>query len=440
MKTRLTVLSILDGFSYGGDENRVLQIARAIDRERFDFRVATIRPPDPVVDRRFGTIRAEYARAGINVIDLSVPRRTGGLSQDDVRRQALRVAMLVATVRRIVSYVRRERVDVIDGHHGAGYLCGTLAGVIARVPSLLTTYNVLEQWSPRALWTRVHAFTLASAGAVVTDSDPVADQLRSMVTRTHRSRIRVIPNGPPRPLPERPEPEVRALLGLPPRDRTRVVAQIAALLPGKGQHILIDAAPRVLARHPDVTFLLVGFERQQHGYARELRERARRLGVSSSVVVASYQGPIGDVWQLVDLHAHPTMLDSLPNAILEGMSLGKPVIASAIAGIPSLVSHDRTGLIVPPNDSDAVAGGLIRLLDDPGLAKTFGDAALRRYQEGYTPELLARRMEAVFAELAADHWAPSPPRVPMTRAGTPPTIENGSTSRLTTAPAPTIAP
>lgn len=400
MNQRVTVLSVLDGLSCGGDENRVLQLAQAIDRNRFDFRVATIRPPDPALDRQFGTLHERFTDSGIPVVDLSVPRVTRGLSRNDIRRHALRVLMLQGTVRRIVRYVQREHVDIIDGHHGAGYLCGTLAGIVAGVPSLLTTYNVREAWSPRIVWNGVHAFTLASAGAVVTDSYAVADQLRSHMARAQRSRVRVIPNGPPRPVAERPESEVRELLGLPPRGRTRVIAQIAALLPGKGQHLLIAAAPRILARHPDVTFLLVGYEREQRGYGRHLRELAERLGVSSSVIIGPYPGAIGDVWQTVDVHAHPTMLDSLPNAILEGMSLGKPIVASAIAGIPSLVLHDRTGIVIPPNDPVALADGLIRLLDEPETARTFGEAARRRYEQGYTQELLARRMEALFAELA----------------------------------------
>jgi glycosyltransferase involved in cell wall biosynthesis len=147
--------------------------------------------------------------------------------------------------------------------------------------------------------------------------------------------------------------------------------------------------------------LLVGYEREQQGYGARLRATAEALGVGDNVVIGPYPGPIGDVWQTVDIHAHPTMLDSLPNAILEGMSLGKPVVASAIAGIPTLVAHERTGIVVPLDDVPALADALIRLLDQPEMARAFGEAARRRFDERYTQELLARRMEALFSELAA---------------------------------------
>jgi glycosyltransferase involved in cell wall biosynthesis len=398
LKQRLRVLAVIDGFSFGGEENRVLQLAQAIDRERFDFRVATIRPNDPGIDRALGNLRAEYERSGVPVIDLSVPRMTRGLPLNDMRRHVIRIGMLAATVGRIAAYARREQIDVLSGHLGAGYLCSTFAAALLRRPNLITTYN-LEQWKPRIIWSAMHRGTLRLAGAVITDSHPVADDLRSWMLPARRARVHVIPNGPPPPVASTSHADVRARLGLPPHAGSVVVGHIAGHTPGKGQHVLIDAAPAVLARFPHTTFLLVGFERRA-GYSEELRARARRLGVDSNVIVTSYQGPIGDVWQTVDIQAHPTMQDSLPNAILEGMALGKPLVASAHAGIPSMVLHDFTGIVVAPGDVDALAGGLIRLLDNPEDAREFGAAARRRYYAQYTPDHLARRMEAVFTGLA----------------------------------------
>jgi glycosyltransferase involved in cell wall biosynthesis len=397
---KLKILCILDGFTYGGDENRVLQIAKTIDRERFDFRVASIRPEDTGTSKKFGNLRGEFEQAGVAIVDLSVPRITRGLALNDYRRHFLRIGLLAGTVGRIVRYIKRERVDVIDGHHGAGYLAGTLAGKVAGVPSLLTTYNVDEMWQPQWLWKVVRRSTLAASGAIVTDSEPVADDLRSWLAPAKRDRVRVIPNGPPAPTAEHSEPDVRRVLGLRARGETRVIGQIAALSRGKGQHLLLEAAPNILERHPDVTFLIVGFERPVPGYADVLRARAKELGIDRNVIITPYQGRIGDVWQTIDIQAHPTMRDSLPNAILEGMSLGKPLVASAHAGIPSLVLNGRTGLVVPVDNAPALAAGLIRLLDEPQTARNFGNAARARYLSGYTREHLARSMADVFVEVA----------------------------------------
>jgi glycosyltransferase involved in cell wall biosynthesis len=399
---RIKVLSLLDALHYGGDENRVLQLARSIDPDRFDFRIATLCPPDPEVDGRYGSLRVEFAAAGIPVTELGVTRTTRGLGLDDPRRHVRRVAMLASTVQRIVAHVRRERFDLIDGHAPSGYLCGTIAAVICGIPSVVTTYNVGEAWSPRIVYTAARQATLAAAGAIVTDSDAVANELQAWMLRKRHPRILVIPNGPPPPRATSADGEIRKQLGLPAKGTARIIGQVAGLFPGKGQHVLIDAAPAVLARHPDAFFLIVGFERSDFpGYTAELRSRAERLGISERVAIASYQGPIGDIWQTIDIHAHPTMRDSLPNAILESMSLGKPAVVASTAGIPTLVIDGETGIVVPPNDVAALATGLNRVLDDPELARRLGAAARRRYEGGYTEELLARRTEALFEELAA---------------------------------------
>ncbi len=396
------MLSVLDVLHYGGDENRVLQLATAIDRARFDFRVATLRGNDAVFDQRFGSIASEFDQAGIPVLALGGARVTLDLARNDLRRHALRAWYLARNVARLVRYIRRERIDVIDAHHGPGYLCGVAAAAICGIPSVMTTYNVREAWSPRALWFAVHQLTLAAAAAIVTDSDAVARQLRAWMMRKTNAKVHVIPNGPWPPAPHRAEAEVRRELGLPARATTTVVGHVATLVPGKGQDVLIDAAPAILARHPDTTFLIVGFERADSaGYTDALRRRAIGNGVADRVVIAPYQGHIGDIWQLIDVQAHPTMLDSLPNSILEGMALGKPLVATAFAGIPTLVRDGDTGLLVAPGDRAALGDALGRLLGDADLRGRLGREARRRYESSYMPAHLAARMEALFDALVA---------------------------------------
>jgi glycosyltransferase involved in cell wall biosynthesis len=401
LTARIKVLSLIDAMPYDGDSNRVLQLATNIDRERYDFQVATLRPPDPVFDDRYGSIRHLYREANIEILDLG-ERRGQPFADSGWRRNLRRAKLLLVDVARTVRLVRSGKFDLIDGHPGPPYLCGAIAGVICGVPSVTTTYNVREEWTPRAIWAAFHQFTLAVSGAIVTDSEAVANDVRKWMLRKGHPRILVIPNGPPPPVPVRGDAEVRAQFGLKPREQTRVVSQIATHLPGKGQHLLVDAAPAILAKHPDVTFLLVGFERADHlGYTQTLRDRAAALGVGDRMVIAPYQGHIGDVWQVVDYHVHPTMLDSLPNCVLEGMSLGKPAVVSACAGIPTMVLDGRTGIVIPVNDVPALSAAIIRLLDDAELARTFGAAARERYLSGYTAQMLASRMQTLFETLVA---------------------------------------
>jgi glycosyltransferase involved in cell wall biosynthesis len=394
------ILTLIDRWHYGGEENRILQLARAVDRSRYDITIATLCSDDSEFDQQYGSIREEYTAAGLSVLELGVKRTTKGLGLNHPFRHVRRVTMLKEAVRRIVDRVRGEGFDLVDGHGPSGYLCGTLAARICGVPSVLTTYIAREDWSPRMVWFVAHQLTLGCVSAIVTDSDYVANRLRKWMLLNRKPRLFVIPNGPPPPQPVRSALAVRRELKLPPQGSARIIGHIATLVPGKGQNVLIDAAPEVLRSNPEAFFLIVGFERGDSlGYAGELRAQAARLGISERVVVTPYQGPIGDIWQVIDIHAHPSMLDSLPNAVLEGMSLGKPAVVTATGGIPTMVVNGRTGIVVAPGDAGALAAGLNALLGDSTLSNRLSAAARQRYLECYNEKLLAERMEHVFDTL-----------------------------------------
>jgi len=88
-------------------------------------------------------------------------------------------------------------------------------------------------------------------------------------------------------------------------------------------------------------------------------------------------------------------------ALLEGMSLGKPAVTSRIGGIPELVLDGETGIIVPPGDVRALAAAILRLLQDPAKAERLGRNARRRYEAGYTSDVMARRIESLFEQVYA---------------------------------------
>ena len=265
-------------------------------------------------------------------------------------------------------------------------------------PRAVTTYHV-EQWEPHWLWRLVHRWTLRASNAIITDSAPVADAIRRFVERDD-APIFVIPNGVLAPRSDRTVAAMRAALDLPADPAVRIVGQISTLLPTKGHMVLLDAARIVLDSEPNTAFLVVGFVREDPGYRNRLSERARELRIADRVRIVSYPGPIADIWKVVDVQAHPTLLDSLPNAIIEGMSLGVPAVVTSVGGIPTIVEDGRTGIVVAPGDAPALAAGLLRILRDREYARALADAARSRFLEGYTSEVMARRLESALAGLA----------------------------------------
>jgi glycosyltransferase involved in cell wall biosynthesis len=240
---------------------------------------------------------------------------------------------------------------------------------------------------------------LSGASAIITDAALTRNDIARWMLR-RPPRAYVIPNGTEPPAPRRSADEMRALCDIPPG--ATVVGMFARLVRTKGQGQLLEAARAVLRSHPQTMFLLVGYTREtsSNAYRDELVAHAKSLGIDQRVRFLSYPGPIGDVWQIVDIHVHPSLIDSLPNAILEGMSLGKPQVVTALGDVPRTVIDGETGFVVPPGDIDALTAAIARLLESPNLMRRFGDGAHARYLRGYRPEQMARSIERVFFEIA----------------------------------------
>jgi glycosyltransferase involved in cell wall biosynthesis len=188
---------------------------------------------------------------------------------------------------------------------------------------------------------------------------------------------------------------VRAELDL--ADGAPLVLGLGRLVAKKGFGVLLDAWPAVLRACPEATLAIVGY-----GDLREALERqAERLGVAGRV---RFTGQLerertAAYMAAADVFALPIVregVDGLPNALLEAMGAGRPLVASQVAGVPDVVDDGVHGLIVPERQPEALAAAITRLLGDPALAARLGAAARARAERELTWERAAERFEAVF--------------------------------------------
>ena len=396
------ILAVINELLFGGDENRLLAMARSMNRDRYAVHVVTLRSEAVETHSRFGSLRAQYTDAGVQVQNLGLDAKNQGLSVNDARRHLRRLQLLGKAIPALIKIVRSEKIHLVSAHTGPGFLSALLLHLICGVPYTITTYNVREEWHPLWLWRYVHKMTLARAAAVITDSQAVADAIRRDMVPEHR-RIVVIPNGVALPKSVYSRAQMHERFGIPQDPALRVIGQVSTLVPTKGQNFLIEAAPRILELHPNSIFLFIGFTRSDApDYPLQLQQRAEDLGVIDRVRFVAHEGPICDAWQAIDIQAHPTLLDSLPQAIIEGMSLGKPCVASAVAGIPTMIENGESGYVIEPGDIEALAGHLGELARNDSLAERMGQLARSRYEERYTVEQMVASLEAVYDAIAAE--------------------------------------
>ena len=217
-------------------------------------------------------------------------------------------------------------------------------------------------------------------------------------------RVVTIPNGvDPTEFQRRRTPqEARRSLGLPPLGRT-IMGGIGRLDQAKGFADLLSALALLVPDHPDLLVVLAG-----NGPLRSmLEDQATALGLTDHVRFLGYQRDVSLVLEACDLFALPSLCEAMPFALLEASSLGLPVVGSAVGGVPEVIAHGETGLVVPPRDPSSLAAALRTLVDDQELRQRFGqagrDRVIRQFQVNDTVE----RTIAVYREMLAPD-RPSP--------------------------------
>jgi len=302
--------------------------------------------------------------------------RNRGLAADVV---ALRGALDLPALARLVRVLRRRRVDLVHthGHFGVnvlGRLAARLAG--ASVLSHIHAEGVFRAGRGRRAQIALDNVTARLCFAVVA----VSEATRAALVRQGypAKRIVTVHNG----IEPASAVEPTRLASGP------TVLEVARLAETKGQRTLL-----VAMRELDASAVFVGADLEQGGaYLRFLQAEADRLGVADRVVFAGYRDDVPALLAGCDVVCLPSRTEGLPLVVLEAMARGKPVVAAAVGGTPELVVDGETGLLVAPDDADALAAALRRVLADPELAARLGEKARRHVETGFSAAGAADRV------------------------------------------------
>ena len=296
---------------------------------------------------------------------------------------------------------QRSSFDLIHAHWVLPN--GTPAALVARwrgLPLVISLHGsdvyLAERAAPLSL---VAAATFRAAGAITACSGDLRDRALRLGARA--DDVAVVPYGVDARAFQ-PDPEAGALVkaeqGLAPD--TPLLISVSRLVYKKGLTYLLEAFPRILADHPSAVLVIAGYGDLRE----ELERRAAELGVAANVRFpgqlererAARYVAAADAYVVPSIRDQRGNIDGLPNALLEGMGAGRPIVASRIAGIPDVISDGQHGLLTPERDPDALAAAISRLLGDRALAERLGAAARRRVLEELTWDIAAERFERVY--------------------------------------------
>jgi glycosyltransferase involved in cell wall biosynthesis len=283
-------------------------------------------------------------------------------------------------------------VQVIHAHKGAGRTLTLLARFLGPRPPLVVNRGVSFRLSLGGRFvdrSPMIAAVVAVCEAIKTDlmaQGMPPDKIEVVYSATDTRRFdpaRVSGDG------------VRAELGL--AGPVPLVTQIG-VRETKGNEDVIQAFAAVRRERPEARLLLVGARPEKRP---PLETRIAALGLAGAVTVWGYRDDIPEILAASDVcvDASPVGL-GITGALREALAMETPVVASDAAGNPELVRHERTGLLVPGRDPAALAAGILRLLGDPGWARTLGQAGRVWVQERFSIDVKVRRLEALYRRLA----------------------------------------
>lgn len=355
----------------GGTELNAVRVAEQMTARGHHVEVFTLRPE--------GTMGTRYAAAGIPVHPVPVRSLVGLHTLRQIRVFAARL--------------RAGRFDVVHSHDLYTNVVATCAARLAGVPAVVAS----KRWMQ---WGRAHrtlnraAFRLAHTvlgnsgrvGASLTEEDGVP-----------RGRVAVVPNFVEEAAFERwPAGETasrRHALGIAPD--APVVGIVARLREEKDHALLLDAIALVRQRVPEVRLVLVGDGPEQEA----LERRADALGLREAVVFAGHLPNRPNPHQLFDVSVLCSKHEGFPNTLVEAMAASRPVVATAVGGVPDAVVDGTTGVLVPPGDAARLAEAIVGLLRDAGAARRMGEAGHAVARERFHAPVVMQRLLRMYADL-----------------------------------------
>jgi glycosyltransferase involved in cell wall biosynthesis len=371
---KVKVLHVITRFWAGAGGNTLLS-AIGMDPGRYEVWIA---------GTPGGPLWARAQEAGIKTVQL---RRF-----TEVISPLNDLAVLVELIR----LIRAERFTVVHTHSSKGGVLGRIAASLCRVPVIVHTFHGFsfhDFMSPlrrraylfveRSLRERTDAFLAVS---------PLVAREAVETRLAHPAQVAVVPSAIELDqIPSAPDPAVRAELGVP--AGIPLIGTVGRIDHQKAPLDFVRMAARVASRRPDARFVMVGDGPLQD----EVQVEADRLGVD--LIFTGYRPDAPRISASFDVFVISSLYEGLGRALTEALASGRPVVATAVNGVPDLVVPGATGLLVRVRDPDALAECVAWLLDHPEEARLMGAAGRSAVLQLFAPASMCRLIDQIYAGL-----------------------------------------
>lgn len=293
--------------------------------------------------------------------------------------------------------IKKSNVSLIHANGFIPALYAMLPAKLARVPFIWHMHDILQKEFINGLFIKIAAL---NADRIICVSGAVKKSLQEFgVTET---KCKVIYNFIPEPSGATPRGSDGFRAEFKIARNARIVGTIGNICRMKGQMVFVEAVQEIAAQHPDTVFCIVGdiLSPADAPYNDELLRRIKESRLKDRIILTGFREDAFYIIKEFDILVHPpTLPESLGLVLLEAMFHKKPVIASDTGGIPEVVVHGVTGLLVPPGDRDSLAHAIDQILTNPALAAAMGSRGNRLFRGKFTTDASMKALTSLYQEV-----------------------------------------
>lgn len=353
------VLYCIDNLVRGGTELQLIGLIERLDRSQYQPYLLTIRPSDPA------------------------------LTPADCEHLAWNVPKLfnlegIKAARKLSRWLKQENIEVVQTFFQDSTVFAGVAAKLAGTPVRIASFRDLGFWSNRKQALLMRA-TYPLMNAYICNADIVRDHfIQHFGIRADKARI--LRNGI----------DVNALPFVEhsgPAKNIGIVGNMTRQV--KRTDLFIQAAGLVARQHPDIMWHIIGDGQMRN----QLEQLAKNCGVYDQIVFAGRVSNVAGYLERLDIGVISSDSEGLSNALLEYMFKGATAVATAVGGNPELISNGVTGLLVPPNDPEALAKALIHLIEDDTMRHNLAQQARLKAEADYSWEKCLAAHHSYYQEL-----------------------------------------
>ncbi|MBF0465411.1 MAG: glycosyltransferase family 4 protein [Nitrospirae bacterium] len=295
----------------------------------------------------------------------------------------------IVTMIKLYRYIKAMKFDIVNTHSGKDSWVGGIAARLAGVPALVRTRHINIPLK-RNLLNFIHYLPQS----FITCGDTMRENLVKNCGFPE-NKVVSIPTG----VEERffnvvRTPELKKSLFNLPTDSI-VISNVGVLRGVKGHEVTLNAVKRVVTEIPQAVFLFAGDGPKKNS----LLKLSSELGITKHVVFAGYIKDVTTVFAISNVSVLSSHSEGIPQSILQSMAAGVPVAATGVGGVPEVIEDEKTGLLIPPNDHDALSAAIIRLINNPALYNSLISNAKEFVLKNHSIEVMLDKTESLYSAL-----------------------------------------